>query len=224
MDIETVPDMDASSYQDAMAAIRAGGMGPDQETYWKCTQGALRPTQGRVILVTYQINNFPVIRLKEWEKGERRMLKKFYILLQDLQRYKKKNPLHIIGHNVLAFDMLFLYSRMRIHKIDDEHWLYYWVINGPLMIDMLQLHLPINGMSARGLKHDVLAHAYGLDTTGSSGEGVTDSYFAGKYKDILDYSDREFVYPEMFQKICRDGIIPPRKLAASIQWYQDRSK
>ena len=57
---------------------------------------------------TYKINNGHVFRLKEWEMGEKEMLKKFYDLVVDLQRGSGTDRLKIIGHNILRFDLFFI--------------------------------------------------------------------------------------------------------------------
>ncbi len=219
VDIMTVPDVNSDDYSHTTQAIQAGELGTDSDKYWKYMHGALRYTHGRVILITYRINDLPVLYLKEWEKGERGILKKFYLLVQDLQRYKKKNPLHIIGHNILSFDMFFMYNRMRIHDIDDEYWLQYWFMNGPLIMDLLQVHLPINGMSAVGLKHQILAHAYGLASESDTDKNMTQCYFSGEYDEILQYSRRAFVYPDMFRMITTGNMISSERLAASMDWH-----
>lgn len=223
VDIETIPDMEAAEYLEAAERIKRGELGPssqDSHLYWKCTRGALKYTDGRVMLITYQINDAPTRRLKEWEAGERVVLEKFYSLLQNLQRHRSSDSLRIIGHNILAFDMFFLYNRMRLHRLDEEAWLSQWVVNGPITIDFLQMHLPLNGMSAKGLKHDVLMHAYGLPTKGSTGDDEIERYFRGDYDHVIGYSEREFVYPQLFRKITEGGLVSAQKLVDSIRWYE----
>ena len=224
LDIETVPDMEASEYMEAVRRIEEGDLGPrssDRELYWKCVQGALKYIQGRVILITYQIDGAPTRRLCEWESSEESILKVLYRVLQDLQRNRGDDPLRIIGHNIMGFDVFFLYNKMRMMNIDDEKWLHYWVINGPGMVDFLQLHLPLNKMSPKGLKHDVLAHAYGLPTKDMSGGDQTRHYFRGEYDKVIQYSISEFVYPQLFQTIMRDGLVSAKRLAESIRWYEE---
>lgn len=223
LDIETVPDMTADEYHDATNRISCGDLSPsspDSDLYWKCTKGALKYTQGRVALITYQIDQAPTRRLCEWKDGEKRVLCSLYMVLQDLQKNKADDPLRIIGHNILGFDLLFLYNRMRLLQTAKEEWLYHWVMNGPVAVDFLQLHLPLNNMSALGLKHDVLAHAYGLPTKDTSGRDEIRHYFYGEYESILEYSLREFVYPEMFHIMVEDGLVSAERLAESIQWYK----
>ena len=224
LDIETVPDMEATEYMEAIRRINKGDLGPgssDMDTYWKCVKGSLKYTQGKVVLITYQINNAPTRRLCEWESSEKTILERLYRVLQDLQKDRRDDPLRIIGHNILCFDIFFLYNRMRILDIDDEVWLQYWVVEGPSVVDFLQMHLPLNGMSIKGLKHDVLAHAYGLPTKKSSGSDEIIHYFKGEYNKILEYSANEFIYPPMFQKIVVDGLVSTQKLAESIQRYDE---
>lgn len=223
LDIETVPDMGVAEYAEAARRIKEGDLGPgspDRDLYWRCSKGALKYTQGRVALITYQIDRAPTRRLCEWKDGEEAILRRLYMVLQDLQKNRGDDPLRIIGHNILGFDIHFLYNRMRMLGIAEEEWLHHWVINGPMAVDFLQIHLPLNGMSAMGLKHDVLAHAYGLPTKDVSGGGEIEHYFRGEYDKILEYSRNEFVYPEMFRRIVENGMVSGEGLAESIRWYK----
>ena len=222
LDIETAPDMEADEYMEAMHRIEMGDLGPDSsdhEMYWKCVKGALNYTHGRVILITYQIDEAPTRRLCEWQDGEEAILKRLYMVLQDLQRNRGDDHLRIIGHNIMSFDLYFLYNRMRMLNIAKEKWLYHWMINGPTVVDFLQIHLPLNGMSSKGLKHDVLVHAYGLSTKDTSGGDEVGHYFRGEYENILEYSRREFVYPDLFRRITAGGLVSDKRLAESIRWY-----
>lgn len=224
LDIETIPDMEVAEYTEAHRRIEAGDLdpeSPDSELYWKCVRGSLKHTHGRIMLITYQIDGAPTRRLCEWESDEKTILRRLYMVLQDLQKNRGDDPLRIIGHNILGFDIFFLYNRMRMLEIDEETWLYYWVINGPSMVDILQVHLPLNNMSPKGLKHDVLAHAYGLPTKDASGGDGAAHYFRGEYDKIIQYSTNEFVYPRLFQRMVSDGLVSPERLAESIRWYED---
>ena len=224
LDIETIPDMEAAEYMEARRRMEAGDLNPespDSELYWKCIKGSLKHTDGRTMLITYQIDGAPTRRLCEWESDEETILRRLYMVLQDLQKNRGDDPLRIIGHNILGFDVFFLYNRMRMLEIDEETWLYYWVVNGPSMVDILQIHLPLNNMSTKGLKHDVLAHAYGLPTKNASEVDETVHYFRGEYDKIMQYSANEFVYPRMFQRMVSDGLVSPERLAESIRWYED---
>lgn len=218
IDIETVPDFSREEYFDVKRRVDSNELNSESEDkslYWKCKIGGLTPFDGKVVLITYQVDDEETVRLKEWESNEQKILQEFYDRLVGLQ-HNSKEWLRIIGHNILRFDLLFLYERMKHHKIAGEKWLYHWVIKKPEVIDFLQLHLPINDLKISGLRHDVLAYAYGFPTKKTSGKEETLHYFEKDYDKITEYSKREFVYPEMYKKIRSEGLISKEKLQESI--------
>jgi len=224
LDIETVPSFDSEEYFKIKKEIDSGNLdkhSSNNEIFWRFERGGLNPFDGKVILITYKINNAHTFRLKEWELSERELLKKFYNLLVDLQRGPSKDRLRIIGHNILGFDIFFLYSRMKYHKIEEEKWLYQWLINKPEVIDFLQLHLPLNDFKTKGLKHDVLARAYGFPVKHTLGSGEIQHYFQKQYYKIIEYSDREFIYPDLYEKIISNGLISKKTLLDAIKSYEE---
>lgn len=222
MDIETVPDFEPQQYLELRKRELAGSLTKDDGAlYWKYKLGALSPFEGRVALVTYQAGAAPPVRLKEWERGELGVLRELYGTLSELQNHKGR--INIVGHNILSFDLPFLYQRMLALSVGEPKWVHHYVVRKPAAADLLQLHLPANGYSTRGLKHDVLACAYGLEAKSTSGADEVLHYFEGKYDLILQYSEREFVYPEMFERIKRDGIAAPEKIRECIELYERQS-
>ena len=193
----------------------------DKSLYWKFERGGLTPFGGKVILIAYRINNANIFRLKEWEEGEKGILQRLYNTISNLQRGYGEDRLKIIGHNILGFDLFFLYNRMLHHKIDEEWRLYQKIINKPEVIDFLQIHLPLNDYRTKGLKHDVLAHAYGFSVKRTSGSGEIPHYFAKEYDEIIGYSEREFIYPELFGRIQSGGLVSKETLQESIRHYNE---
>lgn len=222
VDIETAPDMTPDEYFRTRQEVESGQLTKDSEDkdrFWKFERGGLTPFDGKVILITYRVNNGYTHRLKEWEDGEAAILKKFFDLLGDLQRGYGEDRLKIIGHNILGFDLFFLYNRLKLHGIREERWLYQMIINKPEVVDFLQVHMPVNGFNTKGLKHDVIAHAYGFPTKETLGSGEILHYFQKEYGKILEYSEREFVYPELYAKIESGGLVSRQRLQESIAWY-----
>ncbi len=227
LDIETAPLFTKEEYFQTKELIDSGKLDRNSENkdlFWRFDRGGLSPFEGKVILITYKINNGHVFRLKEWEMGEKEMLKKFYELVVDLQRGKGTDRLKIIGHNILRFDLFFIYNRMKYHKIEEEKWLHQWIINKPEVIDFLQIHLPLNDFKTKGLRHDVLAYAYGFPVKSTLGSGEIPHYFQGNYSKIIEYSEREFIYPELYQKIISEGTITKERLLESIKHYEELQK
>ncbi len=222
VDIETAPSFTAEEYFELKRRVDSGSLSrdsDDKKLYWKLVRGGLTPFDGKVILITYRINNAHTFRLKEWESGEKEILQKFYNTIGDLLRGSPEDRLRIIGHNILGFDLFFLYNRMLHHGIAEEGWLYQKIINRPEVVDLLQLHLPLNDCQIKGLKHDVLAHAYGFPVKSTLGSGEIPHYFAKEYDRIIEYSEREFIYPELFAKIRSGGLVSRERLQESIRHY-----
>jgi hypothetical protein len=110
---------------------------------------------------------------------------------------------------------------MKHHKIEDEKWLHQWIINKPEVIDFLQTHLPLNEFKTKGLRHDVLAFAYGFPVKSTLGSGEIPHYFQEDYNKIIEYSEREFIYPELYKKIINEGTISKKQLLESIRHYEE---
>ena len=229
LDIETAPNFQSSEeYFKIKSSVEAGQISKDsgdKDIFWKYTMGALNPFDGKVTLITYQINDGPINRLKEWESSEKEILNRFYHLVGDLNKYRSVDDhLRIIGHNVLNFDINFLYTRMTQLFPENVKWIYQWLIRKPEIIDLLQLHLPLNNLQTRGLKHNVLAHAYGMNLKTTMGTDVIFNYYNKDYDKILQYSTEEFSYPQIYNKIVNDGLVTKEKLIESIRYVTEVMK
>lgn len=224
VDIETAPDFTAKQYLEIKQQVDSGELtrkSENKDLYWKFTRGGLTPFDGKTILITYQINNAHIFRLKEWEHGEKEILQQFYDTIEKLQQGSSQDRLRIIGHNILGFDLFFLYNRMRHNNIAGEAKLYQKIINKPEVIDLLQLHMPLNDYQTKGLKHDVLAYAYGFATKSTLGSEEIPHYFEKNYDAIIEYSKREFIYPQLFEKIQKDGLVSKETLQRSKKHYNE---
>lgn len=222
LDIETAPDMTAPEYADANARIGRGTLTrqSDPATYWRVRKGALNAADGKVILIAYQLGGHgPVRRLAEWESDEKTILAEFYGVLSRFQRFR---GFRIIGHNLTRFDLPFLYARMLHHSIDDKREIYRRLVEGVVVCDTLQMHLPLNGYDIAGLRHDTLMHAYGLPVKETSGGDETRHYFDGEYGRILEYSGREFRYAELFARMRDGGMVSAERLKGAIGEMQGR--
>ena len=110
VDIETAPRMSAAEYAGARARIDSGDLhkdSPDKGLYWAVERGALTPFEGKVILITYKVNDGHVFRIAEWDSGEEGMLRRFYNLVVDLQRGQREGD----SQRLPAF-FTFLYFRL----------------------------------------------------------------------------------------------------------------
>ncbi len=74
--------------------------------------------------------------LKEWELGEKEMLRQFLDFLRSTQQKDKHLKMH--GFNILKFDLPFLFGRMKTHNLTDEKELHEMLFR-PFGHDMMQL-------------------------------------------------------------------------------------
>ena len=91
-----------------------------------------------------------------------------------------------------------------------------------MVCDTLQMHLPLNGYDIAGLRHDTLMHAYGLPVKETSGGDEIRHYFDGEYEKILEYSEREFLYAELFARMKEGGMVSAERLKEAVGEMQKR--
>ncbi|MCY4491374.1 MAG: hypothetical protein OXC46_07930 [Thaumarchaeota archaeon] len=234
VDIETVPRYATKDeYLRVKNGIDQGSIHrnhPDrniQNAYWKKIMGALNPIMGKVIMIAYQVNDCPTERLIEWESSESDILKKLYYIISS-NKGSKDDPLNVIGFNITTFDWPFLFSRCMSLEIKngynghDPYWLYHYFHSANIQ-DILSIHLPLNGFSRYGLNHNAVAMAYGFPTKGERGSVNTDYYYNEEYDKILNYTEAEFIYPQLYKKM-KDGLVSEKKLQESVEFWIKKYK
>lgn len=229
-DIETVPTYQSKdeyfAIQKGMESGEISKDNPDYEIktkYWKREKGALNPVEGKIIMITYQINDNKPRQLLEWGSSEKNILEEFYNAVSMLKS-SKEDPLNLIGFNITNFDLPFVYARCRELEIKsgfrghDPLWLYK-KLHSPAIQDILQIHLPLNDWSINGLNHNAVAMAYDLPVKDVRGYVNTDYYYNNKYGEILGYTENEFIYPELYRKM-KQGLVSKEKLQECVRFFQ----
>ena len=79
---------------------------------------ALDALSGQVLCIGYRIEHEQPAVLCSDADGEAAMLRQFWRLIGDLERQPK-----LVGFNIKAFDLPFLYKRSWKHRIDPPYWL-----------------------------------------------------------------------------------------------------
>ena len=228
LDIETVPAYNSKEeYLEVKKGIESGEITrdhPDREIkqkFWKREIGALNPIEGKVIMITYQIDDGPIIKLKEWESSEQQILEGLYKMFKG----SKEDPLNLIGFNITNFDLPFVFIRSRELKIKnvyyghDPLWLYKQ-FHAPAIQDILQIHLPLNNWTRYGLNHDAVAMAYRLPVKEVRGDTNTGYYYNQEYGKIVGYSDQEFIYPQLYKKM-KECLVSKEELQECVK-YQEK--
>src|SRR3989304_149453 len=120
-DIETVPNFGSSEeYISTKKMIESNQLTKNSEQkdlFWKYHRGALNPFDGKVILLTYKIDEGHTFFLKEWELGEERLLQEFLNVVKNLEYGSTtEEHLKIIGQNIRGFDLIFIFERMKQYQ------------------------------------------------------------------------------------------------------------
>lgn len=205
LDIETVPEYQNREEYNAIKNKIEKGEITDQNSkneYWKFKNGALNPHEGKIIAVTYSIDDKEKVILKEWESSEKDILFKFNQFIKSLEWPKK-----MVGVGISHFDIPFIYERMKKLGIDDEYWLYKNYIQSLFQVDLIQTHLHLNDFEGKGVGHNNICSAYGFKPKLNHGSIMAELYYNKKHQEILNYIEQEFVHPLLFKKIKEEGIV-----------------
>ena len=233
IDIETVPEYASDSeflrVKEGIENYEILGNHNDEsirKQYWKFVNGGLSPIDGKVIMIAYQIDYGPTERLLEWESSEKGILEKLYQILFE-NRSSRDRPLNLVGFNIASFDLPFLYERSVKNKIQnnfgshDPFWLYKQFHEFTIH-DIMLMHLHLNDWSKRGLNHNAVAMAYDLPIKSERGNVNAPYYYAKQYDKIMNYTQEEFVYPEMYAKM-QQQLVDSYKLKRCIQHVRDQN-
>lgn len=126
LDIETAPTQDEETRLEIQDAIRPPGQYKKEESIaeWMATNGAaafdeqyrktaLDGAKGHVACIGLAVDDGPAITFysDQWLENEAGTLADFFDALNDAGKKNRGAPLHFIGHNVLDFDLRFLFHR-----------------------------------------------------------------------------------------------------------------
>ena len=232
VDIETVPVYGSKEeFLETETGIKNGTITPDsldreiKNKFWKREKGGLNPVEGKVIMVTYQVNDGKPWRLAEWKSSEKQILEELYDTIS-LYKGSREDPLNIIGFNITNFDLPFLFWRCKELEIKngfyghDPLWLYK-KFHTPTIQDILQIHLPLNDWTRYGLNHNAIAMAYDLPTKKERGDVNASYYYNEQYEKILKYTNEEFIYPQLYKKMKR-RMVSKERLQECVKFFIEK--
>lgn len=183
LDIETIPaGEDSHKTLKMLHAKKSKGDADFQEYLHKTSfDGAY----GRILCIGYAVDDDEIDVLYN-EDDEKKTLQQFWELAKYVDLF--------IGHNIIDFDMRFIYQRSVINGVrptwDDRNLSFARYRSNPMFDTMREWAKW--GMNNVGLEH--LALALGIPTPkdgGIEGSQVWDFYKAGKVQDILEYCKRD---------------------------------
>lgn len=186
LDIETIPaDNNSEKILRMLYAKkeeRAGKKTEDFEEYFSKTSfdGAF----GRILCIGYAINDEPEQILYN-ENNEAETLRQFWEIAKEADLF--------IGHNVMDFDLRFIFQRSIINKVKPPSNLlnlpFARYRNNPIFDTMKEWVKWAN--SSVGLEHIALAMGIPTPKDGIDGSQVFDFYKKGKVNEILEYCKRD---------------------------------
>ncbi len=136
---------------------------------------------GRILVCAYAIDDNPVEALCEPE-NEKKLLEDFWVLAADIDLF--------VGHNIIEFDMRFLYQRSMILGIKPSRNLSFARYRNTPMFDTQREWSQWGGGSV-GLEHIALAMNLPSPKDGIDGSEVYAFFKKGKVKEIVEYCKRD---------------------------------
>lgn len=188
LDIETIPadgekiEIVKKLWEDNKKKYaQAGKKGEsDFESFFRNT--SFQGEFGRILCIGYAINDEKVECLAGDEKE---ILRKFWKLAQDVNQF--------IGHNIMEFDLRFIYKRSIIHGIRPSRELSFARYRSEPIYDTMK---EWDKWAASGVSLHRLTTCLGITSPkeeGIDGSKVYDYYLAGKVDEICEYCKRDVV-------------------------------
>lgn len=186
LDIETIPASEAD--HEALKMLHKKKV-EKKKTFKDCDgdfeqyllQTSFDGSFGRIICIGYAMDNGPVECLIG-DQDEAGMLQKFWELARDANLF--------IGHNVIDFDMRFIYQRSVVNKITPSQDLSFARYRNYPMFDTMKEWSKWS-MNNVGLEHLALALGIPSPKDEIDGSQVYDYYKAGKIKEIAEYCKKD---------------------------------
>jgi predicted PolB exonuclease-like 3'-5' exonuclease len=149
---------------------------------------------GRILCIAYAIDNQPVECLC-YDQDEARMLKEFWEIVSSISKpnYNSNYPDHgvqFIGHNVMDFDLRFIYQRSIVNKIKPAYDLSFARYRSYPIFDTMKEWVQW-GQGSVGLESLALALDLPTPKDGIDGSQVYAFYRKGKIKEIAEYCQRD---------------------------------
>jgi len=169
----------------------------DVETY---SPGPKPTYDDRIIAIAYKQEDGLITVLKEWESDEKQILTRF------LEEIKRIDRLNIIGHNILRFDIPLIINRASAHGIATTGDLMHLLLD-PYPIDTIQVLLPANGFTFKGLRLEDCARRIGIEPRTCLNSEIKTRYEQSDYTAIVEHVTEDVILTEkLFNHLAETGI------------------
>jgi DNA polymerase elongation subunit (family B) len=183
----------------------------------KNEQSGLNPfhPESKVIVISYNyyaLEKAPIssqikkpLFLFEWVIGsEKELLKKFLEILRNI--YSKDTFLKIVGFNHLAYDLPFLFARMKKNNVAEEKELFDFLFTNPRHVDLSQLAMPVSNKTKkdedfRCISQKVINSYFDIPIKEATGKDVSTFYIKKNYDLIEKYVKEEFTFEQLYQSL-----------------------
>lgn len=143
--------------------------------------------------------------LFEWVIGsEKELLNNFFLFLKKVS--KEDSFLKLVGFNHLAYDLPFLFSRMKINEIATEKELFDLLFTNPRHIDLSQLAMAISEDTKRDedfrcISQKKINSYFSIPIKQDTGADVSDFYYKKRFDLIERYCSEEFTFELLYKSI-----------------------
>ena len=143
--------------------------------------------------------------LFEWVIGsEKKLLQNFFDFLKSIS--KENDLLKIVGYNHLAYDLPFLFSRMKKNKIAVEKELFDLLFTMPRHIDLSQIAMPVSNKTKkeedfRCISQKVINSYFDIPIKEANGKDVTNFYLKKRFDLIQKYVEEEFTFELLYRSL-----------------------
>lgn len=180
LDIETLP-ADESSHE-KLKYLHGKKKKKDTEDFEQYLLGtSFDGAFGRILCIGYAINNEPTAILYN-ENNEKETLRQFWEIARNADLF--------IGHNVMDFDLRFIYQRSIINQVLPSKDLIFARYRNFPIFDTMKEWVKWSNNNV-GLEYLALALGIPSPKDGIDGSQVFDFYQKGKVNDILEYCKRD---------------------------------
>ena len=156
--------------------------------YFDIETSGLNPMYKKIVLIQLLNDVGELTLLKEWEIGEKEMIKSFYEYLNELPKFTP-----VVHYNGSAFDIPFILVRTRMLDMND-----YWEeFRNNVWVDLIKF------IDCRTIKFDNLAKHYGYEWKCEyKGEDIPEFYTDKRYDDICSHGVDDV---EALKHICENS-------------------
>lgn len=141
----------------------------------------------------------------EWVSGsEKKLLHEFYLKLKGW--HERDEFLKIVGFNHLAYDLPYLFSRMRANKIAGEKELFGLLFTRARHIDLAQLSMPLSKLTKkdhdfRCISQKAINRYFEIPVKEACGKDLSEFYAKKEFSKIEKYCREEFTFELLYQSI-----------------------